>query len=461
MLLKNQKRQKIISKQFILVADPGLVQTTIEFFKIKFMIPAEWLKYAPKPNPLKEGQQWNVFLSYRSVNRGWVLNLYDVLTELGFKVFLDQYVLKPGDSLVRVLENGLEQSQAGVLIWSSAATDSEWVRNEYDTIISKATNDKSFYFVPVKIDKAQLPTFANTKLFIDFGEYPDGPNGGDLLRLVHGIVGKPLDNGAVHFAWEQDEASGIAAAKITAAIRNGKAQRLVQLFQEGGLPWKTTASLACKAAEGLIKLGNEDEAITMLRQIEIDFSKSIRPKQLKALALARRGKMTDLDEAQEILGELYAMNHLDPETLGIYGRTWMDRYKLSGNLSDLRQSRNYYAQAFERAPDDYYTGINAASKSILIGEIDKGKNYAEKVEKLVSNKAIPGDYWRTATVAEVLLIQKKYPEAADLYQQAVDIAPTEIKSHESSWKQAKLLLEKLNASEEEKDMVAKVFKHLG
>lgn len=425
------------------------------------MIPAEWLQHAPKPNPLEDGKKWNVFLSYRSVNRGWVLNLYDVLTELGFKVFLDQYVLKPGDSLVKTLEDGLEYSQGGVLIWSNAAKDSEWVRNEYDVLVSRATNDKSFHFVPVKIDRVKLPVFANTKLFVDFVEYPDGPNGGDLLRLIHGIVGKPLSDEAVHFAWEQDEASGIAAAKINAAIRNSRPQKLIELFKEGGLPYKTTASLACKTAEGLIKLGKEDEAIDMLGQIEKDFPKSIRPKQLKALALARRGKNNDLDDAQDILGELYALNHLDPETLGIYGRTWMDRYKLSGNTNELRQSRNYYAEAYEKAPDDYYTGINAATKSILLGEADTGKAIAEKVEKIVGNTAIPDDYWQTATIAEVLLIQKKYKEAGDMYQQAVDIAPTEIKSHESSWKQAKLLLEKLEAGDEDQLKVLAVFKHLG
>ncbi len=199
----------------------------------------------------------------------------------------------------------------------------------------------------------------------------------------------------------------------------------------------------------------------MLSQIEKDFPKSIRPQQLKALALARRGKGNDLDEAQDILGELYALNHLDPETLGIYGRTWMDRYKISGNSSELKQSRNYYAEAFEKAPDDYYTGINAASKSILLGELDKGKTFAEKVEKIVGNTAIADDYWQTATVAEVLLIQKKYKEAGDMYQQAVDISPTEIKSHESSWKQAKLLLDKLEASAEEQSEVLAAFKHLG
>lgn len=417
------------------------------------MIPKEWLKYAPKPLPLEDGKKWNVFLSYRSVNRGWVLNLYDILSELGFKVFLDQYVLKPGDSLVRVLEDGLENSQSGVLVWSTAARDSEWVRNEYDVLMSKATNDKKFHFVPVRIERTKLPTFANTKLFVDFEEYPDGPNGGDLLRLVYGLVGKAMEGDAVHFAYEQDEASGIAAAKITAAIRNNRPQKLIDLFKENGLPWKTTASLACKCAEGLIKLGKKDEAIEMLGQVQKDFPKSVRPQQLKALALARRGKGNDLEVAQDILAELYALNHLDPETLGIYARTWMDHYKLSGNISDLRVSRNYYAEAFEKSPDDYYTGINAASKSILLGESEKGKEFAEKVEVLVGNKAVPGDYWQTATIGEVLLIQKKYKEAANMYQQAVDIAPTEKDSHASTKKQAELLLDKLGADEETKSKV--------
>ena len=57
-------------------------------------IAGEWLKHAPKPRALGGANRWNVFLSYRSVNRAWVLNLYDVLRELGHKVFLDQTALK-------------------------------------------------------------------------------------------------------------------------------------------------------------------------------------------------------------------------------------------------------------------------------------------------------------------------------------------------------------------------------
>jgi hypothetical protein len=39
----------------------------------------QWLDLAPRPDVLPPGKEWHVFLSYRSVNRPWVLGLYDIL----------------------------------------------------------------------------------------------------------------------------------------------------------------------------------------------------------------------------------------------------------------------------------------------------------------------------------------------------------------------------------------------
>ena len=213
-------------------------------------IAAEWLKHAPKPRALTGTDRWNVFLSYRSVNRAWVLNLYDVLRELGHKVFLDQTALKPGDQLVKELQDALTTSQAGILIWSSASQDSEWVQREYQTLEQLAADRKDFRLVPVRLDRSKLPPFAGNRIFLDFADYPDGPNGGELLRLLHAVAGAPLSDEAARFAAEQDAAAQQAAIKITAAIETGKENRLVALFEEDGLPWRVSAALGCKAAEG-------------------------------------------------------------------------------------------------------------------------------------------------------------------------------------------------------------------
>ncbi|HLZ89505.1 MAG TPA: toll/interleukin-1 receptor domain-containing protein [Puia sp.] len=422
------------------------------------MILSEWLQFAPQPRPLKDQEKWHVFLSYRSIDRPWVLNLYDVLVDLGHKVFLDQYVLKPGDHLIRNLQDALDASQAAVLIWSAATKGSVWVNDEYEYLQQRANKDRDFIFVPVTMDGSELPAFARNRIYVDFSGYPEGPNGGDLLRLLYALANKPLSEEAIQFASDQDEAAAVANALLNNAKRHNKPDRLLQLFHQGGLVWKTSAALGCKTAECLTSLGYNDEAIAVLAEVEKSFPKAIRPIQLHGLALAKRGSSEDLEQAQEILGLLLEKNNADSETLGIYGRTWMDRYKRTQDETCLRQSRRYYAEAFERQPYDYYTGINSAAKSVFLGEMDKAMEYLQRVETIVGDKPARDDYWKTATVAEVLLIKKQYPAAAAMYRQAVDMAPGQKGSILSTWGQAALLLESLGAGEKEVAQIRTAFK---
>lgn len=421
------------------------------------MIPTEWLNHAPKPKDLGKTELWNVFLSYRSVNRTWVLNLYDILSELGYKVFIDQCELKAGEELIYRLNEALGKSQSGILIWSDAAADSAWVYKEYERLETKSTKNPDFNFVPIKLDRAELPEFADSRIFIDFSSYPDGPNGGELIRLVHGIVGKKMDAATVKFADEQEQASVSASEELDAAVRNGYPEDIIALSDSDTLPWKTTPSLACKAAENLTKLGKYDEAINILEKTEERFKMAVRPKQLHALALARKGSPDFLKQAQRILAKLYEQGERDPETLGIYARTWMDRYQQSGEIKDLRQSRDYYAEAFQRTDDDYYTGINAAAKSVFLGELDEAAGFAAQVEQIVGSKEVPNNYWKTATIAEVMLIQKKYDQAAYMYGKAISYEKNSKGNHESTWKQAKLLMEKLRPAPKERTLIAGAF----
>lgn len=421
----------------------------------------EWVKFAPKPRELTGSERWHVFIANRSGDRSWAIRLHDVLRDLGYKVFFDQYVLKPGDNPASRLGEALESSQAAVLICPRDPKDDAWLRAEYSAMTSRSVAGDGFHFVPVLIGGGRLPAFAATRLYLDFSDYPDGPNGGGLLRLLYALAGQPLSEEAVRFAAEQDEAAQLAAAKIETAIKTGNPGRLAQLFEEGGLPWQTSAMLGCKAAGGLIRLGHYEEALQMLKSLASRFPKSLEPKRLCALALSRRGGEADIVEAQELLGEiLFGVGERDPETLALYARTWKVRYEGSGDRKYLRQARDSYAEAFEIAPDDYYSGINAAATSVLLGDLSRAEAYAESVQKIVGTEPRRGDYWLAATIAELALIRRDFEKASQLYEAAVSMAVSEIGSHASTWKQACLLMRRLDVTPFNRAMIRRAFEHL-
>jgi predicted Zn-dependent protease len=418
----------------------------------------EWLALAPKPRPLSEGQKWHVFLSYRSVHRPWVIQLYDVLRHSGYEVFLDQYVLTPANPLVTSLEEGLAKSAAGILVWSTDAADSKWCQKEYTTMQSLEM-DSAFRYVVALLDDVDLKAnpFLSQKLYLDFSQFREGPRGGSLLQLLYGLTGEPQSDEAVRLSLKVDEETRSALAEIKGAQDIGDYQYVSELAASQSLAWTTSPLLGSRAAESLIKLSRLDEALVVIKTLRERFPKAIRPRQLEGLALARKGEVM---AAQRVLSKLWAEGEQDPETLGIYARTWMDRYAESGDRLHLVRSRDLYAQAFKNAPKDYYTGINAAAKSVFLGELEEAARYADAVEKIVGTQKYEGDYWMTATAAEVQLIKQNYDQAAILYAAAVGMSPTATGNHASTWNQAKRLLEHLQPAPEQNEKIAKVFAHL-
>ena len=299
---------------------------------------------APR-GPIKAADdKWDVFLSYRSVNRPWVLRLYDQLRHLGYEVFMDQFVLTTSGGLNPQLEQNLERSATAVLIWSSRSEESQWCLDEYEALRTLEKSKAGFRYVVLRVDEIDLPLFAQAKLWVDFSGQPDGPTGTGLLRLLHGLRGNPLSDEAVRVAAAYDDAAKRALAKVAAARAAGDSDRLVELAKSAAPEWTTTSMLPCKVAEGLIALKKADEALKILDAVTERFPRSVRPQQLKGLALARQGNWK---AAQQALGELHELGEKDPETLGILARTWRDRYDQSGDLLHLRKARNLYAEAFE------------------------------------------------------------------------------------------------------------------
>jgi Flp pilus assembly protein TadD len=308
----------------------------------------------------------------------------------------------------------------------------------------------------VTLGDVEMPALASGKLRAEFPADSEGPQGSGLLRLLYGVVGEPLPPDAVQFGARIDEEVRKAMAAIEAA-RNIGTGKLLELAGTASVAWLSTPALRCFVAECLIKRKDNAEALTVLASVLEDFPSSIRARQLQGVALARSGQ---IDDAQMVLGQLHAEGNLDPETLSIYARVWMDRYKQSGNRLHLAKSRSLYLRVFELVPSDSYVGINGTSKSVMLGEMDLAADLAARVEKLVGTDEHPTDYWKTATAAEAQVIKRNYAVAAKLYDKAVLASPEDRGSHESMAGQAMLLMDCLGTPPAERRAIEAVFAHL-
>lgn len=416
-----------------------------------------WLENCPAPRARPAGIDWDVFLSYRSVERPWVIALYDTLVLAGYRVFIDQLVLGAGARLEAELAKNLEKSSAGVIVWSSRSTDSEWLEREHaamrDLVNERKDSANPYNLVLANIDGSSVPLGMRHTLWIDFKDYPDGPMGGELVKLLFGLVGRPFSEQALRDVLEVDQATRRARIQLVAAREIADAAGIVTMAEAQATAWLATPHLYGLAAEILIALGNIDDALRVLDVSAHCFPGTVRLRQMRGLALRRKG---DILGAQRVLAELHAEGHRDPETMGMYAATWKKRHDGDGDRRWLAKSRDLYLEAFRGAPDNAYVGVNAASLSTVLGDVVLGAELAGQVEPLVRG-ASDTEYWDKATEAEVYLLQRRLDDAERAYRAAARACPTLVGNFQTSIEQVERLAGPLALTDAEVARLKKAF----
>ncbi|MBV8552988.1 MAG: DUF4071 domain-containing protein [Acidobacteriaceae bacterium] len=138
-------------------------------------------------------------------------------------------------------------------------------------------------------------------------------------------------------------------------------------------------------------------------------------RQQRAMALNRRNNAADREQAERILQSIVKEKGSDPETFGILGRTYKDRYKELKDKGSVMASAaldsaiDAYTRGFEADPRDYYPGVNAITLLIERGDAES-LHEASRLLPLVSfavarrGAAASTDYWDLATVLELSAI---------------------------------------------------------
>src|ERR1700734_1225929 len=94
-----------------------------------------------------------IFISYSRVNAADAEEVYDALSEVGLSPWLDRVEIKPGDSFLDRLNDGLSDASYLLLLLSESSLGSRWVTREW---LSALASDKTVV-MPILLEDVELP----------------------------------------------------------------------------------------------------------------------------------------------------------------------------------------------------------------------------------------------------------------------------------------------------------------
>lgn len=207
-------------------------------------------------------------------------------------------------------------------------------------------------------------------------------------------------------------------------------------------PYQVLADRALKLGQFLVAY---DVATAGLEHSPQD----VRLRQLQGLALARVGLT---ERANQIIEDLHRHGHGDEETLGILAHTHKELSALAQEPAEqtahLRRAADVYDAAY-RQSGGYWTGINAATMAMLLGQKERATVLARHVReqclqelKRLQERGADA-YWAQATLGEAALLLGQWSEAETWYAKAADSGRGRFGDLNSTRRNARLLLARL------------------
>ena len=112
--------------------------------------------------------KYDVFLSHSSKDKALVRVVAERLRKDGLRVWFDEWVLRPGDSIPAKIEEGLEHSRVLVLCMSANAFGSDWAQLEAGTFRFRDPLNKERRFIPLRLDDAPIKGSLAQFLYINW-----------------------------------------------------------------------------------------------------------------------------------------------------------------------------------------------------------------------------------------------------------------------------------------------------
>ena len=127
-----------------------------------------------------------VFVSHASEDKDhFVVEFSRRLRENGVNAWLDQWEMKPGDSLVdKIFEEGLKEARAVIVVLSKVSVQKPWVREELNTSVVNRIS-RGTRLIPVVIDDCEVPESLRSTLWQKVDDLADYSQ--SLQRILSAI----------------------------------------------------------------------------------------------------------------------------------------------------------------------------------------------------------------------------------------------------------------------------------
>jgi class 3 adenylate cyclase len=297
-------------------------------------------------------------------------------------------------------------------------------------------------------------------------EYDRKITQGVLLGILSRGYRLERDSGAVIRASQGD--AGASAAASTAAqlidpstLDIGKTIELWRLLKSKNetFPRQVYQSFASNILGRGEPLLAYDIVVEGLRH----WPKDVSLRQLQSLSLLRSGA---IHRALRVLQQLKQEGHDDEETLGLLARAHKDLAAQAQDPATRKKqwgiAHKSYLQAYNQT-GGYWTGINAATMALLVGQEEKALSLAQQVlRECLLELEQPQDknqdlYWLQATLGEASLISKDLAAARRWYMQAARIARDRYGDLSTSRRNARLVMEALDLQAADKQRLESCF----
>ena len=100
--------------------------------------------------------KYDVFFSHSAKDKQIVRPVAERLRADGLRVWLDDWEIRPGDSILAKIEEGLELSRVLVLCMSANAFGSDWLHLEGGTFRFRDPLNNERRFIPLRLDAAPI-----------------------------------------------------------------------------------------------------------------------------------------------------------------------------------------------------------------------------------------------------------------------------------------------------------------